>query len=59
MVDKLVSDPIGVILDCTDCGHMYEPSWAEWEDGRTDCPACGGWLMAVELLEPRHGGEGQ
>jgi len=44
----------GVVLTCCHCGRTYEPSDADLEAGRTDCPdrGCGGWTFRAQLLEP-------
>lgn len=44
----------GVVLTCASptCRHTYEPDREARERADTDCPRCGGWTMAAELVEP-------
>ena len=46
--------PLGVVLSCTDCDHVYEPTAADLAAGRTGCPDpdCGGWTFSSALTVP-------
>ena len=49
----------GVMLGCTDCDHVYEPTAADLAAGRTGCPDpdCGGWTFSSALtVAPGAGG---
>ncbi len=51
--------PPGVVLACTDCDHVYEPTAADLAAGRTGCPDpdCGGWTWSSALtVAPGTGG---
>ena len=50
--------PPPVVLCCTDCDHVYEPTTADLDTGRTGCPDpdCGGWTFSSALTEPATGG---
>lgn len=40
--------PIGVLLSCTACQHLWTPTPAAWSDPiSTGCPLCGGWTWLV------------
>lgn len=47
------SSPLGVVLACSSCEFVYEPTEADFSHGNTGCPKCGGWTMIAELVEPR------
>ena len=44
----------GVVLVCTDCDHVYEPTAGDLAAGRTGCPDpdCGGWIFSSALAVP-------
>jgi len=49
----------GVVLVCTDCDHVYEPTAGDLAAGRTGCPDpdCGGWTFSSALaVSPAAGG---
>jgi len=50
--------PPPVVLSCTDCDHVYEPTAEDLDTGRTGCPDpdCGGWTFSAALTEPATGG---
>jgi len=52
--------PPGVVLGCTDCDHVYEPTAADLAAGRTGCPDpdCGGrvWSSALTAAPAAGGG---
>ena len=43
--------PVGVVFTCTECEHTFEPSFEDFDTGRTGCPDpdCGGWTLVAEL----------
>ena len=43
-----------VVLCCTDCDRVYEPTAADFDAGRAGCPDpdCGGWTFSSALTEP-------
>jgi len=47
-----------VVLCCTDCDQVYEPTTADFDTGRAGCPDpdCGGWVISSALTEPATGG---
>jgi len=48
-----------VVLACTDCNHVYEPTAADLAAGHTGCPDpdCGGWVWSSALTAaPAAGG---
>jgi len=49
--------PPAVVLCCTDCDHVYEPTTQDLDTGRTGCPDpdCGGWTFSSALTEPATG----
>ena len=46
--------PLAVVLTCTTCDHIYEPSVEDVVRGRTGCPDpdCGGWTFSSALTVP-------
>jgi hypothetical protein len=38
-----------VTLGCNTCQHLWQPSFEDWESGRTGCPRCGGWTFLVSV----------
>ena len=46
--------PPGVMLTCTDCDHVYEPTAEDLAAGRSGCPDpdCGGWTFSSALTVP-------
>ncbi len=47
-----------VVLCCTDCDLVYEPTAQDFDAGRGGCPDpdCGGWTFSSALTEPATGG---
>lgn len=45
-------EPLGVVLACDTCQHVWEPTLQDFGTGNTGCPLCGGWTWIVELAEP-------
>jgi Zn finger protein HypA/HybF involved in hydrogenase expression len=41
-----------VVLACSSCEHVYEPTEADFDGAETGCPLCGGWTFIAELAEP-------
>lgn len=48
-----------VKLACTACQLVYRPDPADFEDGRTGCPRCGGWTWIAELVTGVNSGGGR
>jgi hypothetical protein len=44
--------PAGVVLSCDTCRTTWEPSYDDWQAGRTECHTCGGWTWVAALPEP-------
>ena len=49
--------PGAVVLCCTDCDHVYEPTLEDLDTGRAGCPDpdCGGWVFSSALTGPATG----
>ena len=42
--------PVPVLrLACTACQLVYEPDLADFGNGNTGCPQCGGWTWIAQL----------
>jgi hypothetical protein len=42
--------PVPVLrLACTACQLVYEPDLADFSNGNTGCPQCGGWTWIAQL----------
>ena len=50
--------PPAVVLCCTDCDRVYEPTLEDLDTGRGGCPDpdCGGWVFSSALTERATGG---
>ena len=50
--------PPAVVLCCTDCDHVYEPTLEDLAAGRAGCPDpdCGGWTFSSALTVPPSSG---
>jgi hypothetical protein len=45
-----VPRPVPVLrLACTACQLVYEPDLADFGNGNTGCPQCGGWTWIAQL----------
>jgi hypothetical protein len=45
-----VPRPVPVLrLACTACQLVYEPGLADFGNGNTGCPQCGGWTWIAQL----------
>jgi hypothetical protein len=49
-----VTRPVSVLrLACTACQLVYEPELADFGNGNTGCPQCGGWTWIAQLNTSR------